>query len=90
MDLYKWAWKLGPLVPGELFLECLDLAIEARILDMEASPYDCRDWGLGVVPIETPEGKAEYVSRQRTLAHKAKPLRDRLVAVKDQALAPLE
>gem|GEM_PF-4351318 len=42
------------------------------------------------MPIETPEGKAEYVSRQRTLAQKAKPLRDRLVAVIDQALAPLE
>ena len=47
MDLYKWAWKLGPLVPGELLHECFDLAIAARELDMEASPYDCRAWGLG-------------------------------------------
>lgn len=68
MDLYKWAWKLGPLVPGELFIETLELAIEARTLDMEASPYDCRGWGFGVVPIETAAGKAEYVERQRGLA----------------------
>ncbi|PXY05106.1 3-methyladenine DNA glycosylase [Corynebacterium striatum] len=87
MDLYKWAWKLGPLVPGELFIQTLELAIEARTLDMEASPYDCRDWGFGVVPIETPEGKAEYVGRQRALAAKAKPLRQRLVTLVDEASA---
>ena len=87
MDLYKWAWKLGPLVPGELFIETLELAIEARTLDMEASPYDCRGWGFGVVPIETAVGKAEYVERQRGLAQKAKPLRQRLVAIVDEAMA---
>lgn len=87
MDLYKWCWKLGPLVPGNLFLDALDLAIEARQLDMEASPYDCRELGLGVVPIETAEGKAEYVRRQRALAEKGKPLRDRLVALVDSAQA---
>ncbi|EFM43663.1 hypothetical protein HMPREF0277_1308 [Corynebacterium accolens ATCC 49726] len=89
MDLYKWAWKLGPLVPGDLFLDCLDLAIDARILDMEASPYDCRDWGLGVVPIETPEGKAIYVNRQRGLAQRAQPLRERLVAVMETAYSQI-
>ncbi|MBM0261822.1 3-methyladenine DNA glycosylase [Corynebacterium macginleyi] len=89
MDLYKWAWKLGPLAPGDLFLDCLDLAIDARILDMEASPYDCRHWGLGVVPIETPEGKATYVKRQRGLAQRAQPLRERLVAVIERAYSQL-
>ncbi|MGD7001343.1 3-methyladenine DNA glycosylase [Corynebacterium halotolerans] len=79
MDLYKWASKLGPLVPGELFLDTFELARDARILDMEASPYDVRDHGFGVVAIETPAGKAEYVERQRGLAERAKPLRDRLV-----------
>lgn len=85
MDLYKWAWKLGPLIPGELFLDCFDLAVRARILDMEASPYDCRELGFGVVPIETAEGKAEYVRRQRALAEAAKPLRSRLVTQIDRA-----
>ena len=81
MDLYKWAWKLGPIVPGELFLDTFRLAVSARTLDMEASPYDCREWGFGVVPIETPEGKSEYVQRQRALADIAAPLRQRLVAL---------
>lgn len=86
MDLYKWAWKLGPLVPGELFLDTFRLAVAARTLDMEASPYDCREWGFGVVPIETPEGKAEYVRRQRALSDAAEPLRARLVSLIRTAL----
>lgn len=85
MDLYKWASKLGPIVPGDLFLDCFELAADARILDMEASPYDCRAYGLGVVAIETPAGKAEYVERQRGLAERGKPLRDRLVSLIDRA-----
>lgn len=85
MDLYKWAWKMGPLVPGDLFLDTLELAVDARILDMEASPYDCRELGFSVVAIETPDGKAEYVRRQRNLAARAKPLRSRLVAIIEEA-----
>lgn len=85
MDLYKWAWKMGPLVPGELFLNTLELAVDARILDMEASPYDCRKLGFSVVAIETPDGKAEYVRRQRNLAARAKPLRSRLVVLIEEA-----
>lgn len=85
MDLYKWASKLGPLVPGEVFLATFDLAVDARVLDMEASPYDCRDLGFGAVTIETPEGKAEYTHRQRALAERARPLRDRLVELVNDA-----
>lgn len=88
MDLYKWAFKLGPLVPGDLLLNAFDLTWDARILDMEASPYDCRDLGVGVVAIETPEGKAEYVRRQRALADRAEPVRRRLLAILDEALSP--
>ncbi len=85
MDLYKWAWKMGPLVPGELWLDTLALAWKARVLDMEASPYDCRGLGFGVVAVETTEGKAEYVARQRELAEAGRALRSRLVAVLDAA-----
>lgn len=85
MDLYKWASKMGPLVPGELFLETFDLARDARVLDMEASPYDCRGLGFGAVAIETPQGKAEYVVRQRELAERGNLLRMRLVSLIDQA-----
>ncbi|MDO4908579.1 MAG: 3-methyladenine DNA glycosylase [Corynebacterium sp.] len=79
MDLYKWAAKLGPIVPGELFMDCFELAWDCRILDMEASPYDCRGLGFGVVPVDTPEGKAEYVRRQRELSQRATPLREQLI-----------
>lgn len=80
MDLYKWAMKLTPLVPSDLVLDCFEHARETRVLDMEASPYDVRGLGYGVVAIETPAGKAEYVRRQRALAARADALRERLLA----------
>ena len=61
MDVYKWAFKLTPLVPSELVGDAFDLAREIRVLDMEASPYDLRELGYTPVPIETPEGKAIYL-----------------------------
>ncbi|AKK03090.1 hypothetical protein [Corynebacterium epidermidicanis] len=90
MDLYKWAYKLGPLIPGSMWLDCFELAKECRRLDMEASPYDCRPLGLGVVAIETPEGKAEYVTRQRQLSQRAAVLRQNLLAVLSPALATVK
>lgn len=81
MDLYKWATKLGPLVPGSLWLDTFALAKDVRVLDMEASPYDCRSYGFGVVAIETPAGKQEYVARQRALAARADKLRTALLSV---------
>jgi hypothetical protein len=79
MDLYKWALKLGPLVPGDLLLDCFALAAEIRRTDMQASPYDVSRFGLDAVAIETPEGKAEYVRRQRGFAARSAVLRERLV-----------
>lgn len=79
MDLYKWAMKLTPLLPSGLVLDCFEQARETRVLDMEASPYDVRPLGYGVVPIETAAGKAEYVRRQRTLAERADALRTRIL-----------
>lgn len=75
MDVYKWAVKLGPLVPGPLLLAAFELARDIRTLDMQASPYDLRDWGYLPVPIETAEGKAEYVARQRSLSERGQGLR---------------
>jgi anaerobic selenocysteine-containing dehydrogenase len=79
MDVYKWAMKLGPLVPGELLLDAFELARDIRLLDMQASPYDMRPWGAEPVAIETPEGKAEYVRRQRAFAERSNALRGRLL-----------
>ena len=63
MDLYKWAMKLGPLVPGELLLDAFELARDIRWLDMQASPYDVSAWGAEAVAIETPEVRAEYKAK---------------------------
>lgn len=79
MDCHKWAMKLGPAVPGNLALDCFELAREMRTLDMQASPYDLSSYGLAPVPIETPDGKAAYVERQRALTDRAVELRRRLI-----------
>ena len=75
MDLYKWAFKLGPLVSTELVMNCLELAVDARSLDMRASPYDLRDYGFEPIAVETPGGRAEYVRTQQDIAEQAAPLR---------------
>ncbi len=83
MDLYKWAFTLAPLVPSELTLDAFELAREIRVLDMQASPYDLRALGYEPVRVETPEGRAEYVGRQREFAERSAVLRRRLLAVLD-------
>jgi hypothetical protein len=86
MDLYKWAAKSMPWIGSELLLDCFELAIELRDLDMRASPYDLTSWGREPIRIETAEGRRTYEFRQRSLAETATPLRARLLA----ALAEIE
>lgn len=81
MDLYKWTVKLGPLVPSSLVLDAFELARDVRELDMRASPYDLRAWGYSPVPVETTEGKADYVRHQRGFAARGAVLRDRLLEI---------
>ncbi|HEX3004882.1 MAG TPA: 3-methyladenine DNA glycosylase [Angustibacter sp.] len=75
MDLYKWAYKLTPAVPTSLVAQCFELARDVRLLDMQASPYDLSGLGVEPVRIETPEGRAEYVRRQRAFAERGQALR---------------
>ena len=70
MDVYKWAYKMIPVVPSELLLDCFELARSIRELDMRASPYDLSELGYPPVAIETAEGKAEYVAAQRRVRHR--------------------
>ncbi|MEV0393013.1 3-methyladenine DNA glycosylase [Polymorphospora rubra] len=79
MDLYKWAYKLSPLVPAELVADCFELAREIRTLDMRASPYDLAALGCPPVRVETPEGRSEYAVLQRGFAERAALLRERLI-----------
>ncbi|PND58456.1 3-methyladenine DNA glycosylase [Mycobacterium sp. ENV421] len=80
MDLYKWCFKLGPLVNSELLVNCLELAADARELDMRASPYDLSDFGFEPIAVEEPAGRAEYVRCQGVIAERAAPLRAALLA----------
>ncbi|HET8594852.1 MAG TPA: 3-methyladenine DNA glycosylase [Intrasporangium sp.] len=86
MDLYKWAMKLSPAVPSELVIDCFELAREIRELDMRAAPYDLRELGYEPIPIETPDGKAEYVAAQRRFSERGQRLRRRLLHALDGVL----
>lgn len=83
MDVYKWCYTLAPAIPSELTLAAFELAGEIRELDMAASPYDVSDFGIAPVAIETSEGKATYVERQRAFTHRSNALRRRLLDVLD-------
>lgn len=80
MDLYKWCFHTSPLTTSELQLDCFELARDARILDMRASPYDLRDYGYEPIEIESPAGRAVYVRKQSAIADRAAALRARLLA----------
>ena len=62
----------------DAFFETL-LPLRLRLLDMEAAPYDLSASGVVPVAIETPDGKAEYVRRQRVFAERGASLRARLL-----------
>lgn len=93
MDIYKWATKLGPLVPGELLLDAFELARDIRFVDMQASPYDVSGYfspggsPLAPIAIETPEGKREYVRLQRGFSERGNALRVRVLDAIAQARA---
>lgn len=87
MDLYKWAAKAMPWTGTELLLDCFELAMELRELDMRASPYDLTEWGREAVRIETADGRRIYENEQKLLATKAMPLRERMIGVIRETLA---
>ncbi|MGN5240339.1 MULTISPECIES: 3-methyladenine DNA glycosylase [unclassified Rhodococcus (in: high G+C Gram-positive bacteria)] len=79
MDLYKWCYKLSPLVDSDLLLRCFRHAAVARELDMRASPYDLGDYGYSPITIETAAGRAQYVREQSALTSRAADLRQDLL-----------
>jgi len=87
MDLYKWAYKLAPWLPAERVANAFLLAAQAREIDMRASPYDLRHLGFEPIPIEDPEGRADYQRHQSRLAKLAGPLRQQLLQDIDALLA---
>jgi len=87
MDLFKWAMKAQPWVSAELAADAFELAHDARAVDMRASPYDFSAIGLEPIAIETAEGRSEYEAEQRRLSAAAEPVRARLIAELERALA---
>ena len=79
MDLYKWCYKLSPLIDSEFLVDCFELAMAARELDMRASPYDLADLGYSPIQVETASGRAEYVREQAALATRGAVLRSGLL-----------
>ena len=86
MDLYKWAYKSSPWISSDLLRETLFFAIEAREVDMRASPYDLTDYDYPPIPIETQEGRRQYEAEQLALYQKGLPLREKLIAALSSVL----
>lgn len=87
MDLYRLAYKVAPFVPSALVADLFLLARDARELDMRAAPYDLSAFGFSPIPIESKEGREEYVDAQRALCERALPFRSRLLDVYRELLA---
>ncbi|MGB0371764.1 MAG: 3-methyladenine DNA glycosylase [Opitutales bacterium] len=78
MDLYKWSYKAFPWVSSELLRKCFYLALEARELDMRASPYDVTLFDLEPILIEGPEGRLQYQEHQTEISRKGRILAQEL------------
>ncbi len=89
MDLYKWAYRLLPIVSSAVLLDCFRFAREIREVDMRASPYDLSALGYRPITIENAAGRAEYVSAQQGFARRGQMLRARLLAELDGAFGPV-
>jgi hypothetical protein len=80
MDLLKIALKLSPFCDPRLLVETLDVALQARKLDVAASPYDASEYGLEAIPVETKAGRAAYRAQQTYLmTDVANPVRRKLL-----------
>ena len=87
MDLLKIVLRLQPFCDADLIPRILQIALEARRLDVAASPYDATLYGVGVVPVETKEGRALYRKEQTALMERAEPIRQELLRAYDAFLA---
>jgi hypothetical protein len=87
MDLYKWAFKMYPWIPSSLILKAFELAVEARYIDMQASPYDLREQGLEPIKIETEEGRRIYRQKQEMIFEKGRLIRDQIIQSMQHLLA---
>lgn len=86
MDLYKWSFKMYPWISSNIIRRAFELAVETRVMDMKASPYDLRDRGLEPIKIETDEGRKKYMKKQQAIFEKSQPVRRQLIEAYRQLL----
>jgi hypothetical protein len=86
MDLYKWAFKLYPWISSEVIREAFFNAVETRKVDMQASPYDAREFGLEPIMIETEEGRKMYLNKQTEIFERSMPIRQELIDLMEDLL----
>lgn len=86
MDLYKWAFKLYPWISSEVIRKAFFNAVETRKVDMQASPYDAREFGLEPIKIETETGRKEYLERQTEIFERSMPIRSELIDAMEDLL----
>lgn len=90
MDLYRWSYKGSPWIGSDLMRDCFLLALEARELDMRASPYDLSGYGYEAILIETPQGREQYRIEQQRIYKAGQVLANRLLAECDFLLAQVD
>ena len=79
MDLYKHAQLLAPIFGSEIVRDAFELARDIRLVDMQVAPYDLLALGVNPIRVETTEGRAEFVVRQREFAVRASEIRTRMI-----------
>ncbi|MFC5281121.1 3-methyladenine DNA glycosylase [Arcanobacterium canis] len=87
MDLLRVCLQFAPLFPSEWAIEAYDVALAARRIDQAASPYDSRSIGVEPIPVETAQGRAQYVAAQREAYTKGSALRKKIADVLTNAVA---
>lgn len=87
MDLYRWSCKGSPWIGSDLLRDCFLLALDARELDMRASPYDLSEYGYEPILIETAEGREQYRAEQQRIYECGQVLAERLLGECDFVLS---
>jgi len=90
MDLYKWAFKLYPWISSELIREAFLNAVQIRKMDMQASPYDAREFGLKPIKIETEAGRKEYLDLQTQYFENSMSIRKNLIEAYERVIQKIK
>ena len=82
--------KLFPLICSDLVADTLALALEARSVDVAASPYDASEYVPEPIRIETEEGRLVYRAKQREIMKRSVALRMRVTESYEEVINDVE